>query len=376
MKKEWLYTLFLLTIPTVVVTVVVLVLMHWHIPTHVRVNLTVNRAVFTVGSDWALIINPARFQSITIQGFDRIELNPEKLEVADPVQYEIIEDSYPESAWKSIVVTSPVSIIGENQTLQPAVTLESGKPAQIIAGTLDGIYANRGSVVTMEARKIQAMMLTIRVEDHEFPTILSVHEPFQLITEHVQFSGIEGLPYQSDSLTFRAQLPDHGRSIKITTAKEGSLLLILTILSEESTGLFSTGGIPVTSLDFSRLDKIGNRVTALVKAGEITYPDYQDYSGVEKVSLEDSDFIGLDQLEKFSIKKISLDPEHKGIGFVLEGMAGHLRTGSQEFPTDHRLTLFNALWKNPKLAALFTIIIWVFPITVGAYRLYRALKRG
>jgi len=115
MKKKQLYALFLLAMLTPVAIVATLVLVAWRIPTHVQVNLTVNRAVFSVGSDSTRILDLVRFQSITIEDFDRIELNPERLEVADPVQYEIAQDRYPESAWNSIPVIPPVVITYEDR---------------------------------------------------------------------------------------------------------------------------------------------------------------------------------------------------------------------------------------------------------------------
>ena len=375
MKRKRLYVLFLLAMLTPVAIVVTLVLMTWYIPTHVRVDLTVNRAVFTIGSESTPILDLVRFQSVTIEDFDRIELNPEQLEVADPVQYEIAQDRYPESAWNPIPVIPPVVITCEDERLQPAITLESVKAGPTAVGTLDEIYANRGSEVTVELGEVQTMVLTLKVKKHQASTTLSVYEPFQLTGEYVRFSGIESLPYQSDSLTCRTRLPDHSPFIRITTGKQRSLILTVTILPENSMELFSSAGIPVTSLDFSRLDKIGNRVTALVERGEITYPDYQGYPNITKVSFEPPDFIELNHLERFTIRKIFLDREHKGIRFILEGIAGHVKTGSQEFEKDHRLNLFNSLSKNHKLVALYGVIGWVISITVWGYTLYKGLKR-
>lgn len=374
MKKKPTYTLFLLTMPTLVVVVVLIVLMNWYIPTRVRVDLTADRAVFTVGgSELTPILNSLSFQSITVEKFTRIELNPEKLEVADPALYiqNEIEEGYPESAWISLAVPPRVVITGEDETLQPAVTLESTRPGLHTSGTLDWVEAGPGSEVTLEIRGGQTKRLTVKVDHQKSFAVLALREPFQLMTVYSPIKDITELPYSADSLTFRAELPNHSPEIEITGLPR-SLILNLTISPEKMTNLFSKGGIRVTTLSFNRQDRMGERETALVTAGEITYPGYPN---MKNVPFEASDFIGLDRLEEFRIEEMTLDPQHNGIRFRLNGVAGHIRTGSQEFPEDHRLALFDTLWQNPQLVVLFSIVIWVFPTTVGAYRLYREVKR-
>ncbi len=134
-KKQWAYALLLLTLPTLVVVVAMFVLMNWRLPTRIRAELTADRAVFTLGgTDSTPILNSVGFQSITIEKFAGIEFRPEKLAVADPTQYIHTASAYPESAWTSVTVTAPVGITGEDDTLQPAVTLESARTGLNTAG--------------------------------------------------------------------------------------------------------------------------------------------------------------------------------------------------------------------------------------------------
>jgi hypothetical protein len=370
-RKKPVRALLLLTLPTVVVALVVLILMHWPIPTLVQADLTVDRMVFTVGGDDSRpILNSVNFQSLTVEKFALLELSPEKFEAANPAQYMPTEDRYPESAWKSLTVIPPVVITGEDETLQPAVTLENAKPGSNVVGTLDRVWAGPGSEVTLEIRGIKTANLTIKVDRRESFAALSFREPFRLVTNYCLVSGITGLLFKSDLLTYRANLPPHSPEIEIT-GQPRSLVFILTISPGETTDLFSKGGIPITALDFTRQDATGNPTTTLVKDGEITYPDYPK---IEKVSFQASDFVGLDRLDKFRIEQMALDPEQKGVRFRLNGIAGYVRTGSREFPKDHRLTLFDTLWQNSRLMVLFSIIVWVFPTTIGGYKLYKEVK--
>jgi len=38
---------------------------------------------------------------------------------------------------------------------------------------------------------------------------------------------------------------------------------------------------------------------------------------------------------------------------LLDGTAKHIRSGSAEFPLDHRLSKFDELWNNAKVKLLF-----------------------
>jgi hypothetical protein len=373
MKKKPTYALLYLSAPTVAVVVAVLVLMNWRVPTSVQVDLTVNRAVFIVdGIDSTPILNAVGFQSLTVGRFARLTFSPERLEIADPGQYKPMEDRYLESAWEPLRVTLPVTITGEDETLQPAVTVEGSRVGLKKAGTLDRIWARPGAEVTVEVTGATSQALTVKVDRRESFATLSLREPFQLITEYGRLSGITGSPHRADSLTYRAQLPPQSPIMEIT-GRPHSLVLIMVIPPEETSKLFFQGGIPVTALDFTRQNSRGDRETTLVKDGEITYPDYPK---IAKVSLKPSEFVGLDHLQKFHITEVALDRAHQGIRFRLNGIAGHIRGGLVAFSKDHRLSRFDILWDNPRWMALFSIVLWVFPTTVGGYRLYKEVRGG
>ncbi len=370
-QRSLVYALLRVTLPTVTVIIAVLVLMSWRLPTRVQVTITVDRAVFIIGgADATPILNAVSFRSLTVEKFARIALRPLKFEVADPTQYIPTEDRYPETAWTSLAVAPLVVITGEDETLQPALTFESASAGLEATGRVGLISARPGAEVTAESRGSQRAELTIKVDGQEAFAAVSFREPFQLITSYGRVTGISGVSYLANTLTYRAQLPMHSPVIDVTGQPQ-ALVLILTLVDRKPVDLFSTGGIPVINLDFTRQNPTGQPETALLNDGEITYPDYPD---VKKVSFKPPDFVSLASLQKFRIEEIVLDPEHQGMRFRLHGIARHVKTGSPAFAKDHRLTRFDTLWQNPRLLALFGIIVWVFPTTVGAYRLYKELK--
>jgi hypothetical protein len=364
------YPLLLLVLPTLVVIIMALVLMNWRIPTRIYGDLTVSRAAFTVGgNDSTRVLNSLRFQSITAEKFARFEFRPQKVEVANPVQYDPVKDSYPDSAWKSLTVSEPWVITGEDETLHPSVTMESPNRG-LDVGTLDRVRVRPGAEVILETRGVVGSGITVKVERQQPSAALIVHEPFRLTTHYGQITGVANLPYRADALTYRAQLFNHSPEVEIS-GQPDSLVFVIVMSREKAAHVFSTDGIPVTALDFTRQDETGNRITALVRDGEISYPDYPKLG---KIFVKASDFIGLDRLERFRIEQIALDREHQGIRFRLNGVTGHVRTGSAEFPKDHRLTRLDAIWQNPRVTGLLSLVAWALPTSVGAYKLYREVK--
>ena len=59
----------------------------------------------------------------------------------------------------------------------------------------------------------------------------------------------------------------------------------------------------------------------------------------------------------------------------LAGIAGHIQTLDGANREDRRLTRFDTLWYGLKPAVLFSILVWVFSVTLGAYKLYKEFKQ-
>jgi hypothetical protein len=369
-KKKPVYSLLLLSLPTLSVGVAVVILMSWRVPTRIEVDLTLDRAVFTLGgTDSTPILNKLSVQSIAVEKYARVEFSPAKLKVADPAQYIPAEDQYPESAWVSLAVTPPVVIVGEAEVLQPALILDKAPGANSV-GILDRVWARAGAEITLEVRGRQSIHLTIKVDHQKSFAILAFHEPFRLMARYGRVGGIDSVPFKADSLTYRAELLENSPLIEITS-QPSSLVLTLTILADKDLEPFSKGGIPVTALHFTRQNPSGAPETTLVKEGVITYPDYPK---IEKVSIHPRDFVNLNGLKQFRIEEIALDQERPGMRLLLNGVARSVKTGSGAFPIDRRLTRFDALWHAPRLMALFSLVTWVFPTTVAGYRLLKEMR--
>jgi hypothetical protein len=91
--------------------------------------------------------------------------------------------------------------------------------------------------------------------------------------------------------------------------------------------------------------------------------------------VDEHEFIGLDALKNASITRLRYDSEKAGLALRVDGEAGAIRTRSGELTNDHRLTLFDRLWHSSRPAIIFSIVVWVFSVTVGAYKMYEEEKQ-
>lgn len=327
----------LLSLPTILVTLVVWVLMTWRCPTRVALDLRVERAKFTVEAPEiisSLILNSIDFQSISVDNFTSITIEPKKLEIADLSQYDIAKDRFPDSAWKALSLTNPKIIISKRDDLcVPIAMVESAKGEVKTQKSITPIRVTQGSLITLEFKGDQNQTITIKLAGQTPSAVLSISakepdvqalgtlDPIRTshgsnVTLDVTGGSEQAINIQEEeaSLTFRVQLRKDSPFVLFKGT--GSLGIKVQIPLQEVASSFPTFAIPVSALDFTRQDDFGDWVSAVVAGGEISYPGYPD---VAKVLFEARDLVMLDQLEHFRIKKISLDPMQEGIRFYLGG---------------------------------------------------------
>ncbi|HRC42778.1 MAG TPA: toll/interleukin-1 receptor domain-containing protein [Nitrospira sp.] len=366
--------LWLVSLPAALAAAVVIVLMLWPISARVHVELTTERVEFEIGAteQGKTILGGLDFRSVAIERFATIAFEPDTFKVADPSRYRVKTDDFPDAAWKSLSVTnSKVTLVAKDQTRHPRVTVEGliddGSPTI----HLDPLAVAQGVHLSLEMRGGKNEGLTVKVAGLESMS-LSLRGGFKLIADHTELRGNAEQPFhQNDELTYRVTLPERASWIEITAQPDGPVLSPTFTSSQSATSIFS--GIPVATLDFTRQDSSGQRVSALTGQGTITFPDHPHLGSV---SLSKDDAIGLVQLNRFTIKEITLVTNAGGLRLVGDGMAEQIRTKIGQIPIQsRRLTKFDDLWRNERLAVLFTIVAAVFTTSLGAYRLWKEFNR-
>lgn len=369
------HPLWLISLPAILAAVIVIGLMLWPMSARVQVELTADRMEFEIGPapQGKTTLGGFDVQSVAIEKFSTLAFEPDTFEVADPSQYQVETDNFLPSVWKPLPVTrSKVTLGAKDQTQHPRITVEGITAAGQEIIHLDPMTVAQGTRVTLEKRDLlggKKKGFTIHVMGQETIT-LSIHKPFKLIADHTELRDSVSPFRQQDELTYRVKLPEQASWIEVT-ALPGGPILSPTFASDQS-AMSIVSGIPVATLDFTKQDSSGERVGALTGEGTITFPDYPHLGSVP---VNKDDAIGLEHLDRFTIKEISLTAQADGLRLVGDGMAKQIRTKAGQIPIQHQLTALDALWHNARLAVFMTIIATVFTTSLGAYRLWKEFKR-
>jgi hypothetical protein len=365
-SKKAFYGIGLLVLPSLVIAAVTLVLMNWRVPTRVQIDLVVDRVAFSIAGSQAVPIldKSMGFQSLSIESFDSITFKPVKLQLADSGR---AEDDGADIPWNSIAIDGAVVLRGRKEDL-PIVTVLRDDQAAGAAGRLEAISVDPGTQVILET--VGGAGLTLRLDGQSLaPAVLPLGR-FRLNAANTLSDAKLAKAGQPSRIALRAELAQDSPLIEVRGLPQ-SLVLTITPGKNTTLKLLSQTGVPIRDIELTRQNQSGARESSLVAAGQVQYPDFP---AKEKVVIDPHDSFGLDRLDRFFITQLELDPDGKQIRLRLAGVAGHIQTLAGAAREDRRLTRFDSLWYGSKPAVLFSILVWVFTVTLGAYKLYREFK--
>ena len=368
-SKKAFYAFGLLILPSVVIAAAAFGLMNWRVPTRVQIDLVVDRVAFSIGGSQPVPIldKSAGFHSLSIENFDSITFKPAKLQMADP---DHVDDGHVDVAWKVIAADAAVVLRGRKEDL-PIVTILSDHGGDGLAGRLEAISVDPGTQVILET--IDGAGMTIRFDGQRLAPAVLPMDGFRLNAARTRREGkfADSKQPAANLIALRAELAPDSPLIDVRGLPQ-SLVLTLTPVKNTTMALLSKIGAPIRDIELTRQNQSGEREPSLVAAGEIRYADFPTK---DKVVIDPQDFLGLDQLDRFFITRLEVEPDGKQIRVRLAGIAGHIRTLAGAATEDRRLTRFDTLWYGAKPAVLFSILVWVFSVTLGAYKLYKEFKQ-
>jgi hypothetical protein len=365
-------TFALVILPSVIVFLLASVLMNWRVPTAIRLEVVVNRAEFTVAATDApltRIFDRVAFRSITVERFAAVSFEPGVVQVADPTQYRLADDRYPDTAWRNVASSGAMIQFRPFDDMRlPSVTIQPAGGGGAGLATLSPINVPARSRITLEIAGDRTRTVTVKLAHRDPLLILPVPEQIQLTAAQTSVSGLSEPPSPGrQAMTFRFERREGGLALEIRGNAE-SLVFSVRVSpasSEQSVALFSDGAFPIDAIDFTRLDGLGNRVSAVAADSQLSYPDNPAAAPLRLLA---ADLIGLDRLQRFRVRRIVLEQPRPGLRFELEGVAGHIATSTGYRARDHRLTAFQALTRRPAWLVL-GLLAWAIPTAVGAYRL-------
>ena len=356
-SKRTLYLVGLLVLPSLIITALTLGLMNWRMPTRVEIDLVVDRVAFTVsGSEPVPILDKSvSFRSLSIESFDSIAFKAAKL--LDAESGAIVKGG------------EDVVLRGRKEDL-PIVTITHDDSAQETSGRLEAISIGAGTQVILET--IGGSGLTLRFDGQNLTPAVLPLGVFRLDATRTIAQGelAEAKQRAADMIAMRAELTQDSPLIEVRGLPQ-SLVLTLTPAQNSTIHLFSQAGAQVRAIEFTRQNQSGGREPSLVEAGELRYPDFPAKG---KVAIDSRDHLGFDQLDQFFISQLTLGPDGKNMRLRLNGIAGNVQTSAGASREDRRLTRFDALWYGSKAAVLLSILVWVFTVTAGVYKVYQEFK--
>lgn len=293
---------------------------------------------------------------------------PKELEVVDPALP--VSDDDRTDSWARVPVAGEVVLLGEEGDF-PVLTVESANEKSALVGKVEAISAKPGSSVIFEANRVSSPSLTIQFAGEGFAPAVLPAGPFKLVASNVSIKESAFPMLRTNPIMLRARLGEDSPFVQVESDSR-AFVVTLTLAKNAPIELLAKSGAPVARVDFIKQNERGGRETALVGAGKITYTDYP---GKGDVVVDEHEFIGLDALKNASITRLRYDPEKAGLALRVDGEAGAIRTRSGELTNDHRLTLFDRLWHSSRPAIIFSIVVWVFSVTVGAYKMYKEEKQ-
>jgi hypothetical protein len=382
----------LVILPTLVLLALTFVLMNWHLPTPVELRLTTSKVDFVLKGGPAVtpILNQVKGESFAFTKFGTLTFSPRSLEVANPNQYDIKNDKYPDTAWRPIAIdASQVTISANDEILNPTINLEAIDRESYPLLGLDNVLAKRGSLITLEVldKTVDEGNEEVKSDDHQTSAkvdlSIKIRQPgtsetvtsrglTEITASYCQLRGSSSSPYSDrQTVTYKTQLSAANPFFEVTD-KAGKMSMLLRLPAEQTSTLFYDGVIPVIGVRFILDDsQTHNLKTALVRGVDatISYPGRNR----EASSFKAPDFVELGEQDQFFIKEITLDSKHKGLGLHLIGQADKLRVGIPGISMDLRNTAFDVIWQNKYLAIIFTIICWLGPAVLSVRSAYNEL---
>jgi hypothetical protein len=348
--------------PTLAVAAAAAILMLWRAPATVEIDAVASLARFrTHGEEQQVLLERTAARSLAIRGFDRVRLAATDVKIADPAKYDLQSGAYPPDAWSPLPLEADFVLVPARQSVAATLTIQP-VPGSSGSLDLDRIFTGPAEV-TIESPEKDSLSLSLR--GLKQTGAISLPEEFLVVADFCAQDGASW-PYSSQSVTLLIHLPPDSRLLEFSAPESGILFAIG--FPQGGAAFLGESGLAVDQVDFLDQGPAGQPRSTLAGAATIHYPEIP---GATTVELRPPDFLILDDLRRFRLLQAALGETERTLRFRFHGVAGKLASGPPGSVRDRRFTRFDALWGNPKLAALFTILVWLAPTLIALRRFLR-----
>jgi len=342
--------------PSVVIGGLALGLMAWRAPTELEVEVTCSRLRFRSQAKAHVLLSSARANSILVQGFQEVRLPVSAVEAANPAKWDARQDKYPPDAWVKVSHASSLLFrpAGRNPaqiTLQPAE--KSAEPL-----VLDRIFTQPSAITLTSPEK---STLNVELAGQKFGGSISLPETLNLIADDCSMEGAIP-PWPRPSVTLRVSIPRQDRLLEYSSGGAW-VVLVLGFPAGRKDPVVAPSSFQIEQLEFLEQGPAGPPVSSIKADGTIRY---RRFPAVQGVQVKAGDFLTIEDLRSFFLREVAFTEQGNQMRIRLEGVAGKARSGpGAGAMRDLRLTRFDMLWNNQRLAALFTLLGWLVVTSIG-----------
>jgi hypothetical protein len=357
-------------LPTLVAVLLVALLSVWRVATNISLALPVQRVTFTIAEGDASLVrvlDALAFPAIAFERFERVVMEPASVAVADPSQYLLREDRYPDTAWKTLAQrVGSLQFEALEATLLPSLALERLSEAGGSLGVLGPITLPAGSVVTLELGDERGRSVTLRASHPQPALAIPMQGAVLLTAAGTSVMADADVAAAGQTSAWRIDFREGAAPVAVT-GRSGEVMTSITLPATPADGilpLFSGGSIPIGVVDFSTQDALGRRVSSVVGDGQLMF---LDRPGDPPQAIESSSVVTLGGLRQFSMRRVSVDPKMRSLRMELEGLVDTVTTERGALRIDHRQTALTAAARRP-LWVVLGVFAWLFATGAALYR--------
>ena len=318
------------------------VMAFWKVPTRVSLEVPVNRVEWTLGLfPSQQILNPLLVESIALQQFGSLDLNPTSLEVTDAGRESIGNQEDPPSGWESVTVFGDVRFTPVSPDSE--VRFQPVHPSERSLGILGAIKVREESNVILEVVQGEPHTIRLSILGPESHVEFTPRQPFDMHSSQTEYAGLKEFRLiHKPALVFRPRLPEHRPSIEIKGNKQ-RLVMTLRISPSDQPHVISQQPIPIKAIDFTRIGLSGQALSALTGPARLRFPDFSQ--APENIVLV-SNRVQVEPLQILTIRGITMRDGDAHFLITLDGMAKSILSGTNEEVVDHRVPLGEHLWNE------------------------------
>jgi hypothetical protein len=366
-RRRTLVGLGLLAGPTLVALILAVVGMRIHRPTAFDLDLTVTGLTFVSAAERAVQLSEkSTFTRLSLHGIEAGIINAKRAVAADhDTDVATIAPASPPAP-----IQLPIRFAARDGN-GAAAMFSSPDGGGSSIGELDRLFVPAAARVALQMTPEKPSALSARILDTPLRVVLSLRN--ESIVDLVEATIESAMPRQSEvfDVALRLQSAEGGSLVEMSGTHAGPRLLMSPPAGDAYPTLLPAA-LRVSAVEFLTQGLTGERLSTVSGAGSI---GFGDAPGAAKIDVKQGEYVILDELENFFIRKLALQAEPGAIRVQAGGVAGSLRSGPAGGVRERTLTWLDWVWHLPHSVQLLGLLAWLLPTMLAVYKLVKELRR-